>query len=401
MKIWLVNHYAITPEQTGGTRHFSFAKRLQERGHEVAIIASSFDHFSGNQRAGATENIVTEVVDGVTFVWVPTRAYVGNGKSRALNMVDFARNIKRLPRTGGLFKPDVVLGSSPHLFTPYVAQKLARKMGVPFVLEIRDVWPQTLVDLGNFSATSPMIRVLAGIEKKLYRTSDAIVSLLPSAGDHMVALGADKSRVNWIPNGVDLSFACDRPEPPANECFTVTYAGTHGLANGLDTVLDAAKILADEPVRFRLIGDGPERPRLIQRAADEAIQNVVLDDPVPKSQVYAELAKSDAFVMLLKASDVFRWGVSPNKLFDYMASKRPVIFAVNSSNSPVESAGCGVRIAPEDPEALAAAVRQLAATDAGSRRAMGEHGAAYVAENHSFDRLTDKLEAVLKSVVKS
>lgn len=398
MTLWMLNHYAITPEQTGGTRHFSLAQALQSRGHQVVIVASNYDHFTSRERHPGATGPVIEDVHGVTFAWLPTRAYTGNGRARALNMLDFARGLLRLPHLD-LPRPDAVLGSSPHLFTPFMARRLARRMRVPFVLEIRDVWPQTLVDLGNFREKHPMIRVLARIERSLYRNSDAIVSLLPGAGEHMENLGATPGRITWIPNGIDGQLApAASPAGSGKGVFTAMYAGTHGLANGLDTVLDAAKLLPADEFAFRLLGDGPEKPRLVARAKAEEILNVVFLDAVPKREVYGHLSQADAFVMLLKASDVFRWGVSPNKLFDYMAMARPVIFAVNSSNSPVEAAGCGVRIEPDSPEALAAAMRELKAASAGDRAAMGAKGRAYVEENHTLSNLAGRLEEVLNRV---
>ncbi|MEZ5164129.1 MAG: glycosyltransferase, partial [Fimbriimonadaceae bacterium] len=172
-------------------------------------------------------------------------------------------------------------------------------------------------------------------------------------------------------------------------------------ANGLDNILEAAKLLIDDPIQFRLIGDGPDKQTLIVKAKAEGIANVEFCDPVPKSEIYNELQKSDAFVMLLRASDVFRWGVSPNKLFDYMAMARPIIFAVNSSNSPVEAAGCGLRIEPDNPQALADACKSLACMSEDERNRMGAKGRWYVEENHTFEVLGAKLENVLKKVTRS
>ncbi|MCB0826014.1 MAG: glycosyltransferase family 4 protein [Armatimonadetes bacterium] len=399
MKVWIFNHYAITPEQTGGTRHYSLAKQLQSRGHEVTIIASNYDHFTAKHRHDNSQ-ITTEDVDGIRFLWIPTRAYSGNGKSRALNMLDYAKQIKLVPGFLNGEKPDVIYGSSPHLFTPYQAQKLARRLGAPFVMEVRDVWPQTLIDLGNLSPSSLFIRVLSWMEKKLYRTAGHIVSLLPDAPQHCVNLGAKKENTSWIPNGIDLRFLPESTEPPKNEKFTITYAGSHGLANGLDNILEAAKLLKNDPIQFRLIGDGPDKQALIKKAKAEGVSNVEFCDPVPKSEIYNELQNSDAFVMLLRASDVFRWGVSPNKLFDYMAMARPIIFAVNSSNSPVEAAGCGLRIEPDNPQALADACKSLACMSEEERNRMGAKGRWYVEENHTFEVLGAKLETVLKSTQK-
>lgn len=399
MKIWFINHYAITPEQSGGTRHYSLAKELIKLGHQVTIIASNFDHFSGKFRHPG-ESPVTENYEGVEFVWLPTRSYQGNSRGRAANMYDFWRQVKQIMRIG-LSRPDIILGSSPHLFTPAAAQKIARSLNVPFVLEIRDVWPQTLVDLGNFKESSLLIRYLARLERKLYQSADHIITLLPLAGDHCQNLGARKDAITWVPNGIDLSLTGQAKTTPSDQEFTVMFAGAHGLANGLDTVVRAAKIVEKDGIKVKLLGDGPEKAGLKTLAHDQGVSNIEFLDPVPKAEVHAMLQTADAYVMCLRSSDVFRWGISPNKLFDYMAAGKPVIFAVNSSNSPVDDAKCGIRIEPDDPSAMAEAFVRLRSASPDDRQAMGVRGRQYVEENHSFDRLAQRLEGVFLKLIKS
>lgn len=401
MKIWLVNHYALPPTETGGTRHFTLARELMKLGHEVTIFASSFDHFARKEtRLAPGETFKVETFEGVPFVWLRTPPYPGNTLARMWNMAYFGWQFFRLADRLPVERPDVVIGSSPHLFAALAAERVARRHRVPFLLEVRDLWPQSLVDLSNISERHPAIIGLERIERYLYRHSARIISLLPGAAGHMAEKGADPARVLWLPNGVDAGLAPEPSPGAAQEAFTVMFAGAHGVANGLDAILDTARLLRGEPVRFRLIGQGPEKERLMKRAEDEGLTNVTFDAPVPKEQIYGVLAQADAFLMILKDSPVFRWGVSPNKLFDYMAMARPVVFGVSTPFNPIDDAKAGLTVPPEDPAAMAEAIRALMAMSPEARWEMGLRGAAYVKENHDFGKLAARLDAALREVVR-
>ena len=403
MNLWLVNHYAIPPQQAGGTRHYTLARELVERGHQVTIIASSFDHTTRQEmhlHDGAPSRL--EVVDGVRFLWLRTPPYRGNSARRLWNTVAFARKVLGLRAADLGGPPDVVLGSSPHLFAAWAAERLARHHRAPFVLEVRDLWPQSLVDLGNFSEGHPFIRWLEYIERGLYRRARHIITLLPGAKEHIVQKGGRPDRITWIPNGIDAdSLPPPEPPPARNDAFELMYAGTHGQANGLQVILEAAEKLQNRPVRFRLVGDGPDKPRLVEMAAKMNLTNAVFEPPVPKSQIPDLLQEAGAFLMVLRNSPVFRWGVSPNKLFDYMAAARPIIFSVNTSLNPVEAAGAGITVPAEDADALAEAAIHLLSMSPEERWQMGLRGRKYVEDNHNLRRLSSRLESVLKDALDS
>jgi len=398
--IWMINHYA---EPYG--RHHNLAGELARRGHQVIIFASSFDHRTRQEnRLAPGKRMKREDIDGVPYVWLRTPPYPGNTSARVWNMAVFAGRIWGAGKVEGLERPDLIIGSSPHLFAALAAQRLAGRFRVPFVFEVRDLWPQSLVDLGNVSARHPVVRGLEKIERYLYRRAARIISLLPGAVDHMAEKGADRERVVWIPNGINTDLV-PPPEPPRNDgAFTVMYAGAHGLANALDSVLDAAAVLRQEDldrrILIRFIGDGPEKSRLQEVATQRELNNVRFDDPMPRNRIYDLLREADAFVMPLKYSPVFRWGVSPNKLFDYLATARPVIFSVNSPNNPVEEAQAGITVPPENPLTLAQAIKELFYMSQEERWEMGLRGREYVEKHHSFSRLADKLEKVLADAVR-
>lgn len=404
MNLWLINQYAIPPRQAGITRHHLLARALVERGHTVTIIASSFDHVTQRETLQfGNSDFTTEAIDGVEFLWLRTPPYSGNGAARVRNMLAFARHVWQGKGLARRQPPDVILGSSPHLFAALAASRLARRYGVPFVLEVRDLWPQSLIDLGNVSASHPLVLGLGLIERHLYRCAERIVTLLPAAADHIVAKGGEASKISWVPNGVDLTgsiaaagvklSAIDNTVP-----FTVMYAGTHGLANALDSVLDAAAIVRDDlspPIVFRLVGDGPQKIRLMDRAKAMGLNNVVFEPPVPKEAVAATLASADAFVVTLRDTPLYRHGTSLNKLFDYLASGRPVVFGTSDDANPVTVARAGLQVAPEDANQIAAALRHLASADPSQRAAMGTRGREYVARHHDMPSLAQRLEDVL------
>ena len=301
--------------------------------------------------------------------------------------------------TCGIPKPDIVVGSSVHLLAAIAGLRLARRYGVPFIFEVRDLWPQTLIDIGNLKPERPVTRILQSMEKWIYRNSDKIVTLLPYAVDYIVSLGINNKQIEWIPNGVDLASFPEPPPPPQRETFTLMYFGAHGNANGLESILEAMSRLQDrkpEPkIHLRLVGDGFQKPALMQKAQKMGLRNVSFEAPVQKSFIPVLAGDADAFVFSLVKAPVFRYGISPNKLFDFMASARPIIFYSDAMNNPVRDAGAGLTVMPEDPEALAEAMIKLQSTPLHLRHEMGRAGRRYIEEHHDFRKLAQKFAKIL------
>jgi len=403
VRIWLVNHYALPPSEPGGTRHYALARELIRCGHDVTVIASSFNHATGKQISCAHGKTSTfERVGDVPFLLLRVPAYRRN-LARLWNMVVFAFEVWMGVGTRKMRKPDIVIGSSLTLFAAVAAERVARRMRVPFVLEIRDLWPQTLIDMG-MSTYHPAVVGFGMIERYLYRHADKIVTLLPNASEYIVPRGAQPNDITWIPNGVDVDQMPCPHIPTPHDVFTVMYAGSHGLADALDSVLDAAAILNKEApgrICFCFVGDGPNKPGLRRRVETEHIGNVVFHDPVPKWEVFSKLQDADAFIITWKKTDLYRYGVSPNKIHEYMAAARPTIFAGKAHNNPIAEAAAGITVAPEDARAIAAAVQKLAAMSIDERWNMGLSARKYVEEHHDFSVLALRLERVLRSALAS
>jgi glycosyltransferase involved in cell wall biosynthesis len=282
---------------------------------------------------------------------------------------------------------------------------LSRRYSARFVYEIRDLWPATLVEAGTLARFHPVALLFGVIERLCLRAAETVVTVLPAANDYLAAHGASPQRLRWIPNGVDLGLVPDQSSLPTTRPFRFMYAGALGWANGLDLLLEAVAILEGqvEAGSFELVlmGAGAEADRLRRLSGERGLATVRFDAAVPKADVYAKLASAHALIMILRDSPVFRWGVSPNKLFDYFAVGRPVLFAVNAGNNPVAEARCGVSADPRSPPAIAEAMRTLLSCGPDALADMGRQARSYVEAHHDLRRIGARLADVLSDATSS
>ena len=400
MTIWLINHYAVTPGHPGGTRHYDLARELTAHGHDVTVIASSFHYaaLTETKRYGAGETFQVEMLDGIRFVWVKTAPYRGNGIGRVRSMFEFTWKLRRL-RSLDLPPPEVVVGSSVHLFAVYGAYRLARSLRVPFVMEVRDIWPQTLVDMG-VPWWHPFVLLLSVLEPFLYRRAVRIITLLPRAAEHIAAFGVPKEKVYWVSNGVDVRpfVSVQRSHLLDPGKFNVLYAGTMGKANNLEPLMAAAALLTGtRDIHVTLVGSGPLKEAFARQA--EGLANVTVLDAVPKEAVAPLLAEADLLYVGLKDLPLYRYGMSMNKVFDYMAAGRPVVFAAAVPENPVEKAGSGLIVRPENPDAIANAILTLYNYTPSERSAMAAKGETYVRSHFGMDVIAEAFESVLKEAI--
>lgn len=407
MRILLVNHYAGSVRHGMEYRPFYLAREWARLGHSVRIVASSQSHVRTLQPE-VSSAATHETVDGVDYVWLRTPGYHGNGVGRVLNIAAFCTRLALHAR--GIvadFRPDVVIASSTYPMDIWPAARIARLAGARLVHEVHDLWPLSPIELGGMSPRHPFIRVCQAAEDYACRHADVVVSMLPCVHDHMKAHGLDLARLHIVPNGV-LTDEWDEPgEPLAGEPATcierahaagrtvVTYAGAHGVANALDALLDAAALMKGEPFEFILVGDGPERARLVERVRAEGLDRVHLLGPIAKRQIPAWLGRVDIAYLGLQHVPIFRFGIAPNKLMDYMMAGRVVLSAIESGNDPVSEAGCGLTVEAESPQAIADGLRRLGRLSPSERQAMGERGRDYIRRHHTWPVLARRfLDAI-------
>jgi glycosyltransferase involved in cell wall biosynthesis len=393
--LWMFNHYAQIPGNSGGTRHFSLAKQLANHGWRTIIIAASTELHTGQQRAAQQESHKLEMIDGVEYLWLKTPSYKGNGIGRVLNMLGYYRRANMRRTKLMLPAPDVVFGSSPHPFAAYAGRKMARRYNVPFFYEVRDIWPDTIIELTGMSQHHPLAMLFRWLDKKLSRAAKRIVSIPPTAMGHFEKFGIAPETMMWLPNGIDTAMF---PQPtPKNDTnrFDYMYFGTFNHGNHLENILHAMRVVkesgADE-IYLRLVGSGPLKEKMQQMVEQYELSNVSIEPPVAKKDIPALASEADAFVCNIHSTPAFqRYGISANKLFDYLAAGRPVVFANSAPNDPIAEAQAGISVAPEDPEALGKAMCELANMPLSERQAMGRRGRSYVENNHSFTLLAAKL----------
>lgn len=403
MNILLINHYAGNPALGMEYRPYYLAREWVRLGHRVMIVAASYSHYRARQPAPGDDT-----VDGITYRWLPTPAYTGNGWARMRNVLSFLSQLwSQAPELAAMLRPDVVISSSTYPLDTWVARRIAQLAGARLVHEVHDLWPLSPVELSGMSPWHPFALICQSAEDAAYRHSDAVVSMLPKVHAHMARRGLDLKKLFIVPNGISPEEWAAQPAPLRADveqaidaarragAVIVGYAGSMGRPNALDVLLDAARLLADRPLRFVLVGDGHERERLAARLRTEGLAQVALLPPIPKAQVPAFLAAIDIAYLGWQRQPLYRFGIAPNKLMDYMMAARPVLHSVEAGNDPVAESGCGLTVAPEAPEEVARGLRQLAAMSPRERRQFGERGRAYVLKHHAYPVLARQFLAAV------
>lgn len=402
--MWILNHYAVPLSQCSGTRHFDLSVELVNKGYQVTIFSSSFDHKNHKESLKKWQIYRTEISDGVRFVFLRTIPYRSNGILRIANMISFM--IGLLLICPFFKRPGTILASSFHPFTWISGWILSKIKRARYMVEIRDLWPQTAIDMGAMREQSFIARALRKLELFACHRADKVIVLFSGAVAYYVDRGVDPEKIEIIPNGVrPVSFKTKGTESRYNREYEHTrdlnaiYIGAHGQANALHVIIGAAKILQDrqlDGIRFSFYGDGPEKDGLMKLAEELQLANVSFFPAIPKKDVPAVLAGADVGLVSLLDIPLYRYGMSLNKLFDYMGAGLPVVFAGQVSNDIVRESGGGLSVPPENPEALADAIAHMASLDPAERQSLGDKGRQYVMDNHNMAKLADKLESLLR-----
>ncbi|MEN6356356.1 MAG: glycosyltransferase family 4 protein [Armatimonadota bacterium] len=406
MKILLINHYAGSIKHGMEYRPFYMAREWVRLGHEVTIIAASNSHVRtcNPQIKG---NMTHEVIEGVHYIWLKTPAYSGNGVGRVKNMLSFTNQLLlrriELART---IKPDVVIASSTYPLDNYPASKIARLASAKLIYEVHDLWPLSPMEIGGMSKWHPFIMLMQWAENYAYKHCDRVVSMLPLAESHMLKHGLAEGKFCYVPNGIDTSEWLESKQTIPQEQkdildalqgegrFLVCYAGAHGPANALERLMEAAALTEGSNAVFILVGQGPDKEKLIKTASNMRLNNVRFLPAVPKASIPSLLSKMDVLYIGLAHKSLFRFGISPNKLMDYMMAAKPVVQSIDAGNDMVSESGCGISISTGSQKDIADAVLTLMKMNPEERSRMGARGHEYVLKSHDYSILAKRfLEA--------
>jgi colanic acid biosynthesis glycosyl transferase WcaI len=401
MKILYISQYFPPEMGAPAARAAELSRRWADSGHNVTVLTGFPNHPTGviptEYRYRFRRLVSCEQINGVKVIrtWLlpfPNRkAY-----ERMLNYSSFGLSAA----ITGLFlpRPDVIIGSSPQLLVALSAWWLAWCKRVPFVFEVRDLWPESLIAVGLGDANSLLHRTLAAIAKFLYRHADRIVVVTPAFKDHLVThWQVPREKITVVENGVETQLFAPQPIATAKtklglaQKFVVSYIGTMGMAHGLETVIAAAaELQAQHPgIHFLLIGEGAEKARIVAQARERNLTNLQFVDQQPRETIPAYIAASDACLVLLKKSDVFKT-VIPTKMLEFMSCARPVILGVDGqAREIVEEAQAGIAIEPENARALAEAVLYLA-NNLDRCTELGRNGRDYIVRKFSRRATAEK-----------
>lgn len=402
MKILLINHYVGSNIHGMEYRPYYLAKEWVKGGHEVTMIGASFSHIRTVQPE-VENNWKEEYHDGIRYLWVKTPSYEGNGVKRIINMAVFMKELMlHSAKIADTYKPDVVIASSTYPLDIYPARKIANKVKAKLIFEVHDLWPLSPMELGNMSAKHPFIMVMQKGENDAYRYADNVVSLLPKADQHMIEHGMEPSKFRYLPNGIDIEQWEQADEKIPNDHkdviddlrkngkFLIGYAGTHGIANALEYLIEAAERTYDERIAYVLVGKGPERDNLINKVKEKNLKNIHFLPVINKKAIPDFLSQMDALYIGWRRSPLYRFGVSPNKLLDYLMAGKPIIHGIEAGNDLVAEAGAGITIPPEDPDEVAHAAKKMLELPEDRRNEMGTNGQRFVIETHDYRVLSQK-----------
>jgi glycosyltransferase involved in cell wall biosynthesis len=403
MHILLIHQAFASSKQAGGTRHFEFAQRCLKRGHRFTIVSSDISYLDGRRTTRKRQMVSKGQIGGVDILKAFTISALHRSFFwRVVSFVSFM--VTSVIGSLQVQKVDLVLGTSPPIFQAVSAWMVAKLKGKPFLLEIRDLWPEFAVDMGVLK--NPVLIWLSRIlERFLYAQTSQLLVNSPAYRDYLITKGVSPEKISLISNGVDPDIF--RPDNDGNGFrkeydlegkFVATYAGALGMANDIPTILSAAEKLKDRPdIHFAIVGDGKERRTLERRSQQKGLENVTFTGPKPKSDMPGILASSDVCLATLMAIPMFKT-TYPNKVFDYMAAGRPIVLGIDGViRDVVESAQGGIFVPPGNASSLADAVMKYF-NDPELAKTMGSSARAYVVKhfnrNHQADQFIRLIELI-------
>lgn len=411
MNIWIVNHYAIPPSMGGLVRHYYFSKYLQKKGHTVKIFTSSKIHNTDINMIKDRSLYREEMEDGVEYTFVRSRDYKGNGLDRIVNLADLPF---KMWKTMKLFykknRPDVIYTSSPDLFVAFFAVLFGKKHKIPVVVEVRDLWPESIVVYNHMSRHNPVIVALYALEKWLYKNAARLIFTMPGGKDYICDKHWDNkidlSKIYNVNNGVDAkvyeynkqNYSIEDPLLSDTDAFNIVYTGSIRKVNGIEYLIKVAEFLQKkgyDDIRFLIYGDGNDKEKLIKYCEQNSIRNVYFRGKIDNRAIPYVLAQSKVNYMHGITTPIMKYGCSPNKLFDYIASGKPILSDLDTPYDIVEKYQLGKTVTSPSVKRIAKAIIEMKENyDVIAEKAKSNH--VDVLKKYDYEALTNKIEKILE-----
>lgn len=403
--VWLINQYLCTPELNGdGHRHSFLAEEFIKKGYDVTLITSSFSHVP--YRENDFNGIYKIIEDNIRVLLIKGNKYKGTqGLARVFSWVIFCFLLFFIP-TKKIPKPDIIIVSSnsllPILNVVFFFKKKFK--GVKFILEIRDIWPLSLIELGGFTRKNILIKFLAWVEKLGYKKADHIVSLLMDADVHIKnILGDIPFKYTWVSNGFKVeeeNVYQDIPEKIKNkipkDAFIVGYAGSLGKANAMESIIEGFNNSKQKNIYLLIVGSGDEMNSLQKLAENN--EKICFLGRLPKKQVPSFLEKCNLLYFSSKDLKLYSYGISANKTFDYMYASKPILLSASTQNNVIELASCGSVIKPNDSKLIMKEILRFKEMSVEERGLIGRRGREYLIKYFTYNKLSRKYIGVFESL---
>ena len=392
--IWIINQYCGSRIHGMNFRSWYFAKELKKKGYNPHIISASYSHLY-NHLPLTTGRFTFEEIDKISFTWIKVSKYKGSKSiGRVLVMIQFMINLFFLPKKK-LLRPDVIIVSSLSPLPIINAYWWAKKYKAKLLFEVRDIWPLSLIEIGGYSKLNPLVLFFGWFEKFAYKKADKVISVLPNSKSHMLGRGMNKDKFIYIPNGFNYEDLKKKnplkselvKQIPKNK-FIVGYTGSLGAANAIEYLIEASNYLEKyKYIHFVIFGKGQHLKKLKQKAKN----NVSFLGYIDKKEIPSAISFFDICYIGWHNHSLYRFGVSPNKIFDYMIASKPIIQSISAFNDLVAMAKAGISVAPENSKEIANKIVEASKIEKTILNKWGENGYKYAIENHSFEKLTDEL----------
>lgn len=401
--IWLINNYSYPPGTSNWRRHYDLCKELVKENYSVNVICGSFVHDRKNQILEKNEKLRVEKHSGINYHILKGMSYEGSLK-RIISMVEFMTKVffysKKITN-----KPDIIYCSCPHPFNGLISLYLSKKYKVPFILEIRDLWPDTWVEMGAMTKRNPIYKIFEYIEKLLYKKADKIIGLMPGI-EVFKEKGVKEDKAIWISNGIDLDkFDIDSKKEPKYKFdknkFNFLYTGSIGIANALDIVMEIAnKLKENDKIQFNFIGEGPLKQKYLEYIKENGLKNIKFYDGVAKEEIPAILKEADCLFVSTRKCNLYRYGISFNKVFEYLAASKPIIISYDTKFDIIKQANVGISVPAENEKELYDSFLKMQSISEIEREKYGKNGRNYAKINYDTKVLAIKLKKIIDELIR-